>query len=88
MAIWPVWRSNGLREELRRLPRSGCKGQSGVRQNLGRKRAQYRRQRNEAKIGRSIIEGIAEGAGKMSANKKLTKDEQREVLQYSRSLAK
>jgi hypothetical protein len=29
-----------------------------------------------------------EGAGKMPASKKLTKDEQKQVLQYSRSLAK
>ena len=35
-----------------------------------------------------LLKVIAEGAGKMPANKKLTKDEQKAVLQYSRSLAK
>jgi hypothetical protein len=35
-----------------------------------------------------LLKIIAEGAGKMPPNKKLTKDEQKAVLQYSRSLAK
>jgi len=40
------------------------------------------------KSDEALLKIIAEGAGKMPANKKLTKDEQKAVLQYSRSLAK
>jgi mono/diheme cytochrome c family protein len=35
-----------------------------------------------------LLKIIAEGAGKMPASKKLNKDEQKQVLQYCRSLAK
>ena len=34
-----------------------------------------------------LLKVIAEGAGKMPANKKFSKEEQKAVLQYSRSLA-
>ena len=55
---------------------------------LGEKELNIVGKETKQKSDESIVEGVAEGAGKMSANKKLTKDEQREVLQYSRSLAK
>ena len=35
-----------------------------------------------------LLKVIAEGAGKMPASKKLSKDEQKQVLDYTRSLAK
>jgi hypothetical protein len=35
-----------------------------------------------------LLKIIAEGAGKMPASKKLSKDEQKQALDYTRSLAK
>jgi hypothetical protein len=40
------------------------------------------------KTDEALLKIIAEGAGKMPASKKLTKEEHKQVLQYSRSLAK
>ena len=72
---------------------AGCHGADGkgnpaVAKTLGEKGLNIVGKETTQKSDEVLLKVIAEGAGKMPANKKLTKDEQKAVLQYSRSLAK
>ena len=64
------------------------KGNPALAKTLGEKELNIVGKETKQKSDEALLKVIAEGAGKMPANKKLTKDEQKEVLQYSRSLAK
>jgi mono/diheme cytochrome c family protein len=71
----------------------GCHGADGkgnpaLAKTLGEKGLNIVGKETTQKSDEALLKIIAEGAGKMPANKKLTKDEQKAVLQYSRSLAK
>lgn len=72
---------------------AGCHGADGkgnpaLAKTLGEKGLNIVNKETKAKSDDSLLKIIAEGAGKMPASKKLSKDEQKQVLQYSRSLAK
>ena len=72
---------------------AGCHGADGkgnpaVAKTLGEKGLNIVSNETKQKSDEALLKIIAEGAGKMPASKKLTGDEQRAVLQYSRSLAK
>jgi mono/diheme cytochrome c family protein len=72
---------------------AGChgvdgKGNPAVAKTLGEKGLNIVGQETKQKSDEEILKIIAEGAGKMPPSKKLTKDEQKAVLQYSRSLAR
>ena len=72
---------------------AGCHGADGkgnpaLAKTLGEKELNIVGKETKQKSDEVLLKVIAEGAGKMPANKKLTKDEQKAVLQYSRSLAK
>ncbi|HKX51333.1 MAG TPA: cytochrome c [Candidatus Binatia bacterium] len=72
---------------------AGCHGADGkgnpaVAKTLGEKGLNIVGKETMQKSDEVLLKIIAEGAGKMPPNKKLTKDEQKAVLQYSRSLAK
>lgn len=72
---------------------AGCHGADGkgnpaLAKTLGEKGLNITGKETTQKSDEVLLKIIAEGAGKMPANKKLTKDEQKAVLQYSRSLAK
>jgi len=72
---------------------AGCHGADGkgnpaVAKTLGEKELNIVGKETKQKSDEVLLKVIAEGSGKMPANKKLTKDEQKAVLQYSRSLAK
>jgi mono/diheme cytochrome c family protein len=72
---------------------AGCHGADGkgnpaLAKTLGEKELNIVGKETKQKSDEALLKVIAEGAGKMPANKKLTKDEQKAVLQYSRSLAK
>jgi mono/diheme cytochrome c family protein len=72
---------------------AGCHGADGkgnpaVAKTLGEKGLNIVGKETMQKSDEALLKIIAEGAGKMPPNKKLTKDEQKAVLQYSRSLAK
>ena len=64
------------------------KGNLDLAKALGEKELNIVSKGTKQKSDEVLLKVIAEGAGKMPANKKLTKDEQKAVLQYSRSLAK
>ena len=72
---------------------AGCHGADGkgnpaVAKTLGEKGLNIVGKETTAKSDEALLKIIAEGAGKMPPSKKLTKEEQKAVLQYSRSLAK
>ena len=72
---------------------AGCHGADGkgnpaVAKTLGEKGLNIVGKETTEKSDEVLLKIIAEGAGKMPPSKKLTKDEQKAVLQYSRSLAK
>jgi mono/diheme cytochrome c family protein len=72
---------------------AGCHGADGkgnpaLAKTLGEKGLNIVGKETMQKSDEALLKIIAEGAGKMPANKKLTKEEQKAVLQYSRSLAK
>ena len=72
---------------------AGCHGADGkgnpaLAKTLGEKGLNIVGKETIQKPDEALLKIITEGAGKMPANKKLTKDEQKSVLQYSRSLAK
>ena len=72
---------------------AGCHGADGkgnpaVAKTLGEKGLNIVGKETTQKSDEVLLKIIAEGAGKMPATKKLSKDEQKAVLQYSRSLAK
>ena len=72
---------------------AGCHGADGkgnpkVAKTLGEKGLNIVGKETKEKSDEALLKIIMEGAGKMPASKKLTKDEQKQVLQYSRSLAK
>lgn len=72
---------------------AGCHGADGkgnpaLAKTLGEKGLNIVGKETTQKSDDVLLKIIAEGAGKMPANKKLTNDEQKAVLQYSRSLAK
>ena len=72
---------------------AGCHGADGkgnpaLAKTLGEKGLNIVGKETIQKSDEVLLKIIVEGAGKMPANKKLTKDEQKAVLQYSRSLAK
>jgi mono/diheme cytochrome c family protein len=72
---------------------AGCHGPDGkgnpkVAKTLGEKGLNIVGKETKDKSDEALLKIIMEGAGKMPASKKLTKDEQKQVLQYSRSLAK
>ena len=64
------------------------KGNPALAKTMGEKELNIVGKETKQKSDEVLLKVIAEGAGKMPANKKLTKDEQKAVLQYSRSLAK
>ena len=72
---------------------AGCHGADGkgnpaLAKTLGEKGLNIVSKETAIKSDDALLKIIAEGAGKMPASKKLTQDEQKQVLQYSRSLAK
>jgi len=72
---------------------AGCHGADGkgnpaVAKTLGEKGLNIAGKETAQKSDDALLKIIAEGAGKMPASKKLDKNEQKQVLQYSRSLAK
>jgi mono/diheme cytochrome c family protein len=72
---------------------AGCHGADGkgnpaVAKTLGEKGLNIVSKETTQKSDEVLLKVIAEGAGKMPASKKLTADEQKAVLRYSRSLAK
>lgn len=72
---------------------AGCHGADGkgnpaLAKTMGEKGLNIVGKETTQKSDAALLKIIAEGAGKMPANKKLTADEQKAVLQYSRSLAK
>ena len=64
------------------------KGNPALAKTLGEKELNIVGKETKQKSDEVLLKVIAEGAGKMPASKKLTKDEQKAVLHYSRSLAK
>jgi len=94
---WPI--SNGLAgeadagEAVYEKSCAGCHGKDGkgnpaMVKTLGEKGLNIVGKETMQKSDEELLKVIAEGAGKMPASKKLSKDEQKAVLQYSRSLAK
>ena len=72
---------------------AGChgadgKGNAALAKTLGEKGLNIVGKETATKSDDLLLKIIAEGAGKMPASKKLNKDEHKQVLQYSRSLAK
>jgi len=72
---------------------AGCHGADGkgnpaLAKTLGEKGLNIVGKETATKSDDALLKVIAEGAGKMPASKKLNKDEWKQVLQYSRSLAK
>jgi len=72
---------------------AGCHGADGkgnpaVAKTLGEKGLNIVSKETTQKSDEVLLKVIAEGAGKMPPSKKLTGDEQKAVLRYSRSLAK
>jgi mono/diheme cytochrome c family protein len=72
---------------------AGCHGADGkgnpaLAKTLGEKGLNIIGKETMQKSDEELLKIIAEGAGKMPPSKKLTQDEQKAVLQYSRSLAK
>ena len=72
---------------------AGChgadgKGNAAVAKTLGEKGLNIVTKETTQKSDDALLKIIAEGAGKMPASKKLDKNEQKQALQYSRSLAK
>ena len=72
---------------------AGCHGADGkgnpaVAKTLGEKGLNIVSKESTQKSDDALLKIIAEGAGKMPASKKLNKDEHKQVLQYSRSLAR
>ena len=72
---------------------AGCHGPDGkgnekMAKLLGDKGLNIVGNETKKKSDEQLLKIIAEGAGKMPASKKLSTDEQKAVLQYSRSLAK
>ena len=64
------------------------KGNPALAKTLGEKELNIVGKETKQKSDEVLLKVITDGAGKMPASKKLTKDEQKAVLQYSRSLAK
>lgn len=72
---------------------AGCHGADGkgnpaVAKTLGEKGLNIVSKETKQKSDDELLKIIAEGAGKMPPSKKLSGDEQKAVLRYSRSLAK
>jgi mono/diheme cytochrome c family protein len=72
---------------------AGCHGADGkgnpaVAKTLGEKGLNIVGKETKDKSDAALLKIIMEGAGKMPASKKLTQEEQKQVLKYSRSLAK
>ena len=72
---------------------AGCHGTDGkgnpaLAKTLGEKGLDIVGKETKEKSDAALLKIIAEGAGKMPPDKKLTADEQKAVLQYSRALAK
>jgi mono/diheme cytochrome c family protein len=72
---------------------AGCHGADGkgnpaLAKTLGEKGLNIVGKETKQKSDEVLLKIIAEGAGKMPASKKLSSDEQKAVLHYSRSLAK
>lgn len=72
---------------------AGCHGADGkgnpaLAKTLGEKALNIVGKETKQKSDAALLKVIAEGAGKMPPSKKLTADEQKAALQYSRSLAK
>lgn len=72
---------------------AGChaadgKGNPAVAKTLGEKGLNIVGKETTQKSDEALLKIIAEGAGKMPASKKLSVDDQKLVLRYSRSLAK
>ena len=72
---------------------AGCHGADGkgnpaVAKTLGEKGLNIVGKETKEKSDAALLKIIAEGAGKMPPSKKLTAEEQKAALQYSRSLAK
>jgi cytochrome c6 len=64
------------------------KGNPAMAKVLGEKGLDLTSKETKQKSDEQLLKVIAEGAGKMPAQKSLSKDEQKEVLSYTRSLAK
>ncbi|HSK31242.1 MAG TPA: cytochrome c [Candidatus Limnocylindria bacterium] len=72
---------------------AGCHGADGkgnmaLAKTLGEKGLNIVGKETKEKSDEVLLKVIVEGAGKMPPSKKLTADEQKAVLKYSRSLAK
>ena len=72
---------------------AGCHGADGkgnpaLAKTLGEKGLNIVGKETTQKSDEVLLKIIVEGAGKMPPSKKLTNDEQKAVLQYTRSLAK
>ena len=72
---------------------AGChgadgKGNQALAKTMGEKGLNIVGKETKDKSDAALLKVIAEGAGKMPPSKKLTAEEQKAVLQYSRSLAK
>jgi mono/diheme cytochrome c family protein len=72
---------------------AGCHGADGkgnpaLAKTLGEKGLNIVGKETSQKSDEALLKIIAEGAGKMPPSKKLTMDEQKAVLRYTRSLAK
>ena len=94
---WPVTRGLAAEAELGKTVYekncAGCHGADGkgnpaLAKTLGEKGLSIVGKETMEKSDEVLLKIIAEGAGKMPPSKKLTKEEQKAVLQYSRSLAK
>ncbi len=71
----------------------GCHGADGkgnpaMTKTFGEKELNITGKETAQKSEDALVKVVVEGAGKMPANKKLTKDEIKAVVHYSRSLAK
>lgn len=64
------------------------KGNAAVAKTLGEKGLNIVGKETKQKSDQALLKIIADGEGKMPASKKLNKNEQQQVLQYVRTLAK
>ena len=94
---WPITQALGADADAGKAAYekncAGCHGADGkgnpaVAKTLGEKGLNIVGKETMQKSDEALLKIIAEGAGKMPPSKKLTKEEQKAVLQYSRSLAK
>jgi mono/diheme cytochrome c family protein len=95
--VWPItWALGADADTGKTLYEKNCaschgadgKGNPALAKTLGEKGLNIVGKETMQKSDEALLKIIAEGAGKMPPSKKLTQDEQKAVLRYSRSLAK